>query len=241
MKFGILKSKIEETLLESYKTKTFKEEFKNFKKYVLENKNVSKLFYLYDGLTTNKGLSKDIVDSYINECVTIYENTINKIDTKSLSGLNKWVSNTNSKNIYEDIDTLFSNNVLNITSKIEVRKTISENLQKEVVVVVESTFAGNVPFKSMVNIVNSTAKKYIESLNESDKKELMSILTEDEKVLEEKFETLKSEAIGKLNSVIIEEVDVEVKNKVKETMTKLTSESFTKLGYYKLTKLNENL
>lgn len=240
MKFGILKSKIEETLLESYKTKTFKEEFKNFKKYVLENKNVSKLFYLYDGLTTNKGLSKDIVDSYINECITIYENTINKIDTKSLSGLNKWVSNTNSKNIYEDIDTLFSNNVLNITSKIEVRKTISENLQKEVVVV-ESTFAGNVPFKSMVNIVNSTAKKYIESLNESDKKELMSILTEDEKVLEEKFETLKSEAIGKLNSVIIEEVDVEVKNKVKETMTKLTSESFTKLGYYKLTKLNENL
>ena len=240
MKFGILKSKIEETLLESYKTKTFKEEFKNFKKYVLENKNVSKLFYLYDGLTTNKGLSKDIVDSYINECVTIYENTINKIDTKSLSGLNKWVSNTNSKNIYEDIDTLFSNNILNITSKIEVRKTISENLQKEVVVV-ESTFAGNVPFKSMVNIVNSTAKKYIESLNESDKKELMSILTEDEKVLEEKFETLKSEAIGKLNSVIIEEVDVEVKNKVKETMTKLTSESFTKLGYYKLTKLNENL
>tara|TARA_R110000796_G_scaffold172051_1_gene289043 strand:- start:5047 stop:5769 length:723 start_codon:yes stop_codon:yes gene_type:complete len=240
MKFGILKSKIEETLLESYKTKTFKEEFKNFKKYVLENKNVSKLFYLYDGLTTNKGLSKDIVDSYINECVTIYENTINKIDTKSLSGLNKWVSNTNSKNIYEDIDTLFSSNVLNITSKIEVRKTISENLQKEVVVT-ESTFAGNVPFKSMVNIVNSTAKKYIESLNESDKKELMSILTEDEKVLEEKFETLKSEAIGKLNSVIIEEVDVEVKNKVKETMTKLTSESFTKLGYYKLTKLNENL
>jgi hypothetical protein len=240
MKFGILKSKIEDTLIESYKTKTFKEEFKNFKKYVLENKNVSKLFYLYDGLTTNKGLSKDIVDSYINECVTIYENTVNKIDTKSLSGLNKWVSNTNSKNIYEDIDTLFSNNVLNITSKIEVRKTISENLQKEVVVV-ESTFAGNVPFKSMVNIVNSTAKKYIESLNESDKKELMSILTEDEKVLEEKFETLKSEAIGKLNSVIIEEVDVEVKNKVKETMTKLTSESFTKLGYYKLTKLNENL
>ena len=137
MKFGILKSKIEETLLESYKTKTFKEEFKNFKKYVLENKNVSKLFYLYDGLTTNKGLSKDIVDSYINECVTIYENTINKIDTKSLSGLNKWVSNTNSKNIYEDIDTLFSSNVLNITSKIEVRKTISENLQKEVVVTSE--------------------------------------------------------------------------------------------------------
>ena len=31
MKFGILKSKIEDTLMESYKSKTFKKEIKNFK------------------------------------------------------------------------------------------------------------------------------------------------------------------------------------------------------------------
>jgi len=239
MKFGILKSKIEDTLMESYRTKTVKKEIKNFKKYVLENKNINKLFYLYDGLTKSQGLSKDVADSYINECITIYENTVNKIDKKSLTGLNQWVSNTNSKNIYEDVDTLFSSGVLNITSKIECKQTISENLQKEVVA--ESTFNSNLPFKTMVNIVNNTAKKHIESLNESDKKELMSILNEDEKVLKEKFETLKSEAIGKLNLVISEETNEDVKNKVKETMTKLSSDSFTKLGYYKLTKLNENL
>ena len=44
MKFGILKSKIEDTLMESYRTKTVKKEIKNFKKYVLENKNINKLF-----------------------------------------------------------------------------------------------------------------------------------------------------------------------------------------------------
>ena len=47
MKFGIIKSKIENVLLESYKNNTFKDEVKNFKKLVLENKNVSKLYYLY--------------------------------------------------------------------------------------------------------------------------------------------------------------------------------------------------
>jgi hypothetical protein len=239
MKFGILKSKIEETLLESYKTKTFKQEFKNFKKYVLENKNISKLYYLYDGLTSNKGLSKDIADSYINECITIYENTVNKIDSKSLTGLNKWISNTKSQNLYENVDTLFSSNVLNITSKIEGRKTISESLQKQPVV--ESETPSNVPFKTMVNIVNKTAKNYIDSLNESDRKELMSLLTEDESVLTEKFETLKSETIGKLNGVISKEDNDEVKTKIQETISKLSSDTFSKLGYYKLTKLNENL
>ena len=39
MKFGILKSKIETLLSESYSKKTFKQELSNFKKYVLENKN----------------------------------------------------------------------------------------------------------------------------------------------------------------------------------------------------------
>lgn len=239
MKFGILKSKIEETLLESYKTKTFKQEFKNFKKYVLENKNISKLYYLYDGLTSNKGLSKDIADSYINECITIYENTVNKIDSKSLTGLNKWVSNTKSQNLYENVDTLFSSNVLNITSKIEGRKTISESLQKQPIV--ESETPSNVPFKTMVNIVNKTAKNYIDTLNESDRKELMSILTEDESILTEKFETLKTETIGKLNGVISKEDNDEVKTKIQETILKLSSDTFSKLGYYKLTKLNENL
>ena len=42
--FGLLKTKIENVLLESYANDTFKDEIKNFKKYVLENKNISKLF-----------------------------------------------------------------------------------------------------------------------------------------------------------------------------------------------------
>ncbi len=41
MKFGLLKSKIEKNLLESYSKGEFKTEMKYFKKLVLENKNIA--------------------------------------------------------------------------------------------------------------------------------------------------------------------------------------------------------
>ena len=79
MNFGILKSKIENVLLESYTKDTFKDEIKTFKKIVLENKNISKLFYLYDELNSPKSLNESYAKEYVNECITMYENTVNKI------------------------------------------------------------------------------------------------------------------------------------------------------------------
>jgi hypothetical protein len=122
IKFGLLKSKIEKTLLESYGKNTFKNEMKNFKKFVLENKNISKLFYLYDEMNSNKGLNESVVDDYINECITIYENTINKVKGKEISEISSWVSRVQSENDYQVIDDLFSTNVLTIESRISSRK-----------------------------------------------------------------------------------------------------------------------
>ena len=44
MKFGILKSKIEKVLLESYSNNTFKNELKNFKTNVLDKKTLLRFF-----------------------------------------------------------------------------------------------------------------------------------------------------------------------------------------------------
>ena len=89
IKFGILKSKVENVLLESYKNDTFKTEIQNFKKLVLENKNINKIFFLYDDLSSDKGLNESVINDYINECVTIYENTINKIKQSDIDNLKK--------------------------------------------------------------------------------------------------------------------------------------------------------
>jgi hypothetical protein len=237
VKFGLLKSKIEKLMLESYSNGTFKTEMKNFKKNVLENKNISKLFYLYDELNSNKGLNESIVDDYIYECITIYENTINKIKNSTLVDLSNWVVNVKSDNNYSTIDNLFSNDVLTIESRLSCKKLIKESLKKKPV---DKKDVVNLPLSTMVNVANKTINNFIESLNESEKKELVDFLKTDDKELEGNFEQLK-ESVSKKLETIKENADTETKSRINETLEKVVSERYDKFTYFKLKNLNENL
>jgi hypothetical protein len=237
VKFGLLKSKIEKLMLESYSNGTFKTEMKNFKKNVLENKNISKLFYLYDELNSNKGLNESIVDDYIYECITIYENTINKIKNSTLVDLSNWVVNVKSDNNYSTIDNLFSNDVLTIESRLSCKKLIKESLKKKPV---DKKDVVNLPLSTMVNVANKTINNFIESLNESEKKELVDFLKTDDKELEGNFEQLK-ESVAKKLETIKENSDSETKSRINETLEKVVSEKYDKFTYFKLKNLNENL
>jgi hypothetical protein len=238
MKFGILKSKIENVLLESYKNNTFKDELKTFKKLVIENKNVAKIFYLYDELNTPKGLNESYSNDYINECIKIYENTVNKINQSDINQIVAWVGNKNVESNYTDIDTLLSNDVLTIESKIKSRKIISESLRK---LPITTTKGIDLPLSTMVSVANKTIKNYINGLNESDKKELINLLSEDDSSLTEKYITLKESVVEKLNNMKESSDDNSVKSRIDETLTKVLSEKFDKLSYFKLKGLNENL
>ena len=238
MNFGILKSRIENTLLESYKKGTFKDELKNFKRYVLENKNISKIYYLYDDLSTNKGVDNSLVSDYINECISVYENTVNKINESDINKIKNWVKNTNIENQYKNIDNLFTDNVLMIESRLASRKIISETLKKKSIVKSETPL---IPISVMVNIANKTITNYIESLNESDKKELVKILSEDDSKYVIEFENLKENVVNKLTSLKSETLDNSTKLKIDETLSKVLSEKYDKLSYFKLKGLNESI
>ena len=82
MKIGILKSRVEKLLSESYGKGTFKEEIKNFNRNVLSNKNISKLFFLYDELSTNKGYEQKLAEDFVFESITMFENIVNKTDKR---------------------------------------------------------------------------------------------------------------------------------------------------------------
>lgn len=238
MNFGLIKSKIENTLLESYKKGTFKEEMKNFKKLVLENKNVSKLFYLYDDLSSNKGLHSDIVGDYINECVTIYENTVNKLTTKEINKINSWVGVSKTDNQYETIDNLFSSNILTIENRIQSKKLISESLKKKPA---DKKTILNIPLSSMVSVANKTISNYIDSLNESEKSELTKLLSEDDEVLSKQYDTIKESVVNKLTIMKDTENDKSTQIRIDETLQKVISEKYDKLSYFKLKSLNENI
>jgi hypothetical protein len=238
MKFGHLKSKIEKHLFESYGKNSFKDELKVFKQLVLENKTLKKLFFVYDELNTNKGYTKEIADQFINECIIIYENTINKINPKDLKVLELWVDDVKSENQYDDIDNLFSTNILTLENKIKSRKIISESLIKKSKD--ENSDVINLPISTMVNIANQTINKYISELNESDKKSLISLLKEDDNKLNSEFDILKIDIISKLNE-IKKVSDIETSKRIDESIEKITTEKYDKLTYFKLKNLKENL
>lgn len=240
MKFGVLKSKIEKCLIESYNKNTFKDNIFIFNELVKNNKNISKLYYLYDELSSKKGLSESLANDYINESITIYENVVNKISKKNIEEIKMWVSNITTENNYEEIDNLFSNNVVMLENKLQSRKRIVESL-KSVEVKSESGKIINVSLEDMVNVANKTVNEFLSNISESEKKELMTILKEDENKLSSKFEFIKENTLKRLDNILLSESDGEVKKTILETIEKVKNETFNKVSYVKLKNLNESL
>lgn len=235
--FGELKSKIETQLTESYKKGNLKNNLFIFEELVLKNKNISRIFFLYDELSSKKGLQESIANEFINESIIAYENLYNKISPSNIKELKMWVGHIQCENRYQEVDNLFSTNVLTLENKIKSKKIILENLKskeqekKEII---------NVPLKSMVNVANKTVEKYIQSLSESERKELKKLLSTPKETLIENYNKLKSDVVEKLNSQK-NGSDEETSKTIDQVLNKLQTESFNELNYYKLEKLNEGL
>lgn len=236
--FGEIKSKIETYLVESYKENRFKSSLFVFEELVLKNKNISKIFFLYDELKDQKGLNESVANEFIHESITAYENLINKVKPIHIQELNAWVGHVVCENKYQEIDNLFSTNVLTLENKIKSKKVILENLktkkedQKEII---------KVPLKSMANVANKTIDKYISSLTESEQKELKLILSTPKETLIENYNNEKENVISKLTKQKNNESDSETISTIDQVLNKLQTESFSELNYYKLKQLNEGL
>ena len=238
MKFGLLKSKIEKYLVESYKGKNFKDSMFVFDELILKNKNLSKLFYLYDELSSNKSLSESVANQYINESITIFENTINKISKNQIDEIQLWVGHVITKNNYCDIDNLFSSNVLTLENKIESRKVILENLKKSSI---KEDLIENVSLNTLVEAANKTVNNYINGLDPSSKKRLLKVLSESDSKLQTKYEILKESVVEKLEDLKSNESETDVIGRIDETIKKLSNEEYNKIAYFKLFELNKNL
>ena len=236
--FGELKSKIEIYLSESYKKGTLKDNLFIFEELVLKNKNISRIFFLYDELSTKKGLQESIVNEFINESITAYENLTNKVNPYNLKEIKMWVGHIKCENKYKEIDNLFSTDVLTLESKIKSKKIICEILKtkeqekKEII---------KVPLKSMLNVANKTVGKFISSLKESEQKELKKILSTPKTQLIENYNDAKDLVLEKLNGKKDNENDSDTINTIDQVLLKIQKESFSELNYYHLKQLKESL
>lgn len=232
MTFGEVKSIIENNLIESYKEgKDFKKLLKEFKHNVLNDNNMSKIYSLYNQLSSSQGLNADDAKCFLEEGITLIQSLIPSIKTsKSMT--------ENTKNEYSDIDTLVYLNKLNLSERVQSKKNIIKTLMSDVNIVKESI---NIPIKSMISIANKTMSNYISSLDENTRKEFLQIISEDSSSLEVKFESIRENAISKLTTALGVEAEDEMKITLSETIDKIKNEKFSQLNFLRLRDLEESI
>lgn len=232
MTFGQVKSTIEENLLHSYKNeKEFKKTLREFKENVLNDKKFSKLFSIYEQLSTPQGLSEKDAELFLNEGINLISKIIPSVKMPSSKNITK-------NNNYIDIDNLVYTNKHNIIERIQSKKNILNLLMSESKKINESV---KIPVSSMVKIANQTLENYIQSMDKDSKKLFLEVIKSDKDSLEKEYSTLKENTITKLNTLLSNQNEQEMKSKISETIEKLQNENFTQINYVKLISLENGL
>ena len=98
-----------------------------------------------------------------------------------------------------------------------------------------------VPLNTMVKIANRTVENFIESLTESEKKELNSILNSPKEKIQENYNKEKELVLETLSGKKENENDGETIKTIDQVIEKIQTESFSEINYLKLKNLRKGL
>ena len=241
--FGKIKTKIESATTSLYGKPEFKSFMTKFKSFVLENKDIAEIFYIYDDLNQKKGMDNDLANDYINESIE-YCQILIESNTNRLRTIDNWLNkHTNEKNNnYQNIDnTVYLNSIKDLETVLESKKKIKTILTENVDFNKDDKKSVQLPISTMVNIANKKLSSEIEGLSESDKKELKSILSIDYNDLKKEINSLKEDISSKLKNTLNESKDSDLTFKIKSTLDKVMESKNDHYNLYKLRKLNSGL
>jgi exonuclease VII large subunit len=228
--FGVLKTKIERLLEKSYGKPEFKDNLKGFKKHILKNKNLSEAYFLYDELSSNKGLSESIVDDYISESFDHLKNIIDS-NKKKIEELSEWINDLLKENVgnnYENLESL-------LESKQRIRKSlINKKLNEQV-------NSLNIPLSSMFKIATKTFNEEFKNLNEEEIKEFKYYSSLKNNDLLNEIEKTKEVVLNKLSVNLNESTDSDLSEKIQKTIDKINESEKTLISLYKLKQLEKGL
>ena len=144
------------------------------------------------------------------------------------------------KNEYSDIDTtIYNHSIRSIEVVLESKKNIKNTLISEKVKKESTNF--NLPLSTMVRSANDSISKNIESIDESDRKELTSILSINIEDVKTEIESLKENILNNLKTNLNESTDKDLKLTIENTINKVNSTNIDHYNLYKLRKLNQGL
>jgi hypothetical protein len=240
-KFGVLKTKIVTKLTESYATGNMSE-FKDIFNTVKKNRDFRDLYLFYEELENKTLPDKETAKQYIEEMIALLKPKL--ISANGISSrLNKKVSGVeiNENEIYNTIDQLLENDSLfNIDKKLMAKNKLVEHLISKKEQVTDPDITKTTVNESLLNavLVGNFNVLYNQTLTESDKLELNTILTLNDTDLEVAFIELKENVQTTIGKLIAEDTGSdELKSRLLETSKELNGMKPTKLNYYRLKEL----
>jgi hypothetical protein len=240
--FGTTKTKIEKASISLYGKPEFKSFMKQFKSMVLENKDLSELYYIYDDLSSKKGLNESIAEGYVNEIIE-YSQILVENNQKYLNKLSNWINSIilEHSNDYTDIDnTIYKKSIKDLSTVLESKTKIRARLiSEEINSKLEESV--NLPISTMIKVADENIKMELKNISESERKIIqeLSSMSEDEVKLE--MDNLKENVISNLKSSLNESKDSDLTATIENTIKKIVDSPYDRYNLYKLRNLNKGL
>lgn len=242
-KFGVLKTKMLTKLTESYAQEN-KSEVKDILNTIKENKDFKEMYLFYEEIENKYFEDKEIAKLYVEGLSTMLSNGTDGLVTFCES-LDKKLGDVEiqSNELYESLDVLSEKDSLsNIEKKVIAKKKLVEHLTKKKELQ-ESKDSTLVPNESLLQAVlaNNFNVLYSNTLSESQKEELKTILSIPQDELTSKTTELKESIINQVSTLLSESNDTDLStklNKVKDEVSQMTT---SKYNYYRLTELKNGL
>ena len=239
--FGTIKTKIEKASIGLYGKPEFKTYMSQLKTMVLENKDLSELYYIYDDLSKKKGLSNDIATDYINESIE-YSQILIENNERSLKNVDEWISSIVKKSVnnYKDIDvTIYNKSIKNLETVLESKKRIINTIISEDKVKIKESI--NLPLNTMLRVANDRLNKELSNISEAERKELIGLSSLSDKAIKLEIDTLKKNVISNLKTSLNESKENDLKDTIENTIKKISESKYDKYNLYQLRKLNQGL
>jgi len=242
-KFGVLKTKILQKLTEAYASGN-KSEMKDILTEVTKNKDFKELYLFYEEIEDKYIDNKEDARLFIEEITPLLKEK-SKNASKFCKTLDKKLGDTVilENELYTSLDKLSERDLLkNVDVKLQAKTKLVEHLtkKKESKEELIKEFTSNEKLLHTV-FANNFNVLYSNTLNEEQKQELKKILAITNDELQTNFKTLKEEVLTKVNTMLLEEKVDEVKAKLNQVLTEMTTMDVSKFNYYKLQQLKNGL
>jgi hypothetical protein len=242
-KFGTLKTKMLTKITESY-TKENKSEVKDILSTIKENKDFKEMYLFYEEIENKYIEDKETAKLFVEGVETMLSQQNNSL-LEFCQSLDVKLGNIeiSTNDLYESLDQLMVKDTLsNIESKVIAKKKLVEHLttKKETKVIGESKVISNENLLHAV-LANNFNVLYSNTLNEEQQGQLKTILSLSYEDLTKQTEELKESVLTKVDSLLTESNDLELKNKLDNVKKEVNEMSPSRYNYYRLSELKNGL